>query len=110
VDFNALLEMLHDVLGFAVCNRTYYGDVSKTYELELHKPREDRLPFLCQLTFMANGHNHGELVQVSNSTPWHETMPTERPPLVGEVSANFCRIEGVVWPAQRIPTAIFSYF
>jgi hypothetical protein len=48
-----------------VCNRTYYGDVGKTYELELHKPREDRLPFLCQLTFMANGHNHGELVQVS---------------------------------------------
>jgi hypothetical protein len=54
-----------DVLRFAVCNRTYYGDVGKTYELELHKPREDRLPFLCQLTFMANGHNHGELVQVS---------------------------------------------
>jgi hypothetical protein len=25
------------------------------------------LPFLCQLTFMANGHNHGELVQVSKA-------------------------------------------
>jgi hypothetical protein len=25
-------------------------------------------------------------------TPWHKwTIPTERPPLVGEVSANFCR-------------------
>ena len=57
--------MHRNVFFFTVCNRTYYGDVGKTYELELHKPREDRLPFLCQLTFMANGHNHGELVQVS---------------------------------------------
>jgi hypothetical protein len=31
---------------------------------------------------------------------------TERPPLVGEVSANFLRIEGVAWSAQRIPTAV----
>jgi hypothetical protein len=34
------------------------------------------------------------------------TIPTERPPLVGEVSANFLRVEGVAWSAQRIPTAI----
>ncbi|KAJ8878395.1 hypothetical protein PR048_018973 [Dryococelus australis] len=47
----------------AVCNRTYYGDVGKTYELELHKPREERLPFLCHLTFTANGLSHGDLVQ-----------------------------------------------
>lgn len=50
---------------FAVCNRTYYGDVGKTYQLALHKPREERLPFLCHLTFTANGHNNGELVQVT---------------------------------------------
>jgi len=48
----------------AVCNRTYYGDVGKTYELELQKPQENRLPFLCHLTFTANGHIHGDLVQV----------------------------------------------
>ncbi|XP_046659628.1 uncharacterized protein LOC124353702 [Homalodisca vitripennis] len=47
-----------------VCNRTYYGDVGKTYQLNLHKPREERLPFLCHLTFTANGHSHGELVQL----------------------------------------------
>ncbi|XP_054288224.1 uncharacterized protein LOC129003910 [Macrosteles quadrilineatus] len=47
-----------------VCNRTYYGDVGKTYQLHLHKPQEGRLPFLCHLTFTANGHNHGELVQL----------------------------------------------
>jgi hypothetical protein len=34
-----------------------------------------------------------------------ETIPTERPPLVGEVSANFLRIESVAWSAQRIPMA-----
>jgi hypothetical protein len=30
------------------------------------------------------------------------TMPTERPPLVGEV----VRIEGVAWSAQRIPPVV----
>jgi hypothetical protein len=34
------------------------------------------------------------------------TIPTERPPLVGEVSANFLPVEGVAWSAQRIPTAV----
>jgi hypothetical protein len=39
------------------------------------------------------------------------TIPTERPPLVGEVSANFfLRTEGVAWSARRIPTAVFSGF
>jgi hypothetical protein len=38
------------------------------------------------------------------------TMPTERPPLFGEVSANFLRIEGVEWSAQRILTAVLSAF
>ncbi|KAG8274082.1 hypothetical protein J6590_008212 [Homalodisca vitripennis] len=52
-----------------ICNRTYYGDVGKTYQLNLHKPREERLPFLCHLTFTANGHSHGELVQVTSEPP-----------------------------------------
>ena len=34
------------------------------------------------------------------------TIPTERPPPVGEVSAQLLRIEGVTWSAQRIPTAV----
>jgi hypothetical protein len=34
------------------------------------------------------------------------TIPTERPPLVGEVSANFSGLEGVAWSAQRIPTTV----
>jgi hypothetical protein len=27
------------------------------------------------------------------------TIPTERPPLVGEVIANFCGLEGATWSA-----------
>jgi hypothetical protein len=35
-----------------------------------------------------------------------QTVPTEGLLLVGEVSAHFLRIEGVVWSAQQIPTAV----
>jgi hypothetical protein len=38
------------------------------------------------------------------------TIPIEQPPFVGEVTANFLRIEGVTWSAWRIPTAVFSDF
>jgi hypothetical protein len=34
------------------------------------------------------------------------TIPTERPLLVGEISANFWGVEGVAWSEQRIPTAV----
>jgi hypothetical protein len=37
-------------------------------------------------------------------------MPTELPPLVGEVSADFCALRGVSWSARRIPKVIFSVF
>jgi hypothetical protein len=46
----------------------------------------------------------------ASKTPWslvrNRTIPTERPPPVGEVSANVLRIEGVAWSAQWIPTAV----
>jgi hypothetical protein len=38
------------------------------------------------------------------------TIPTERPPIVSKVSANFLRIEDATWSAWRIPTAVFSAF
>jgi hypothetical protein len=38
------------------------------------------------------------------------TIPTEQPPLVGKVIANFLQIEGVTWSAWRIPTSVFSTF
>jgi hypothetical protein len=47
-----------------------------------------------------------------NSMVWvrNRTIPTERPPPVVEVIANFLRIEGATWSAWRIPTAVFSVF
>jgi hypothetical protein len=47
------------------CNRTYYGDIGRTYELELHRPREDLVPYVCLITITAAGGIHGDLVQVS---------------------------------------------
>jgi hypothetical protein len=38
------------------------------------------------------------------------TVPTERPPLVGEVIANFLRIEGATLSPWRNPTAVYSVY
>jgi hypothetical protein len=38
-----------------------------------------------------------------------KNIPTERPPLVGEVVPTLADI-GAAWSAQRIPTAAFSVF
>jgi hypothetical protein len=47
-----------------------------------------------------------------NSMVWvrERTILTELPPVVGEVMANFLRIEGATWSAWRIPKAVFSVF
>jgi hypothetical protein len=46
-----------------------------------------------------------------NSMVWvrERTIPIERPPLVGEVIANFLRMEGATWSAWRIPTAVYRF-
>ncbi|KAG8242076.1 hypothetical protein J6590_072970 [Homalodisca vitripennis] len=54
-----------DACLVAACNRTYFGDLGKTYELELHRPREDRLPFVCHLTLTAGSGDLGDIVQVT---------------------------------------------
>ncbi|XP_034840103.1 uncharacterized protein [Maniola hyperantus] len=46
------------------CNKTYYGDIGRTYEMELHRPREDLVPYVCLLTITAAGGIHGDLVQI----------------------------------------------
>ncbi|XP_029726486.2 uncharacterized protein LOC109623124 isoform X2 [Aedes albopictus] len=47
------------------CNRTYYGNIGLTYDLELHRPKEDRIPYVCILTFTAAGGNNGDIVQIT---------------------------------------------
>jgi hypothetical protein len=46
----------------------------------------------------------------TNSVLWvrERTIPTERPPLVGEVRPKFLRIKDTTLSAWRIPTAVFS--
>lgn len=61
-----ILLLLLLLLLFSGCNRTYYGDIGQTYALELHRPKQDRVPFVCVLTFTAAGGQHGDVVQVSN--------------------------------------------
>ncbi|XP_037073714.1 uncharacterized protein LOC119094908 [Pollicipes pollicipes] len=46
------------------CNRTYYGFEGRTYGLELRPPRRQRLPHVCQLTFIADGGEHGDLLEL----------------------------------------------
>lgn len=46
------------------CNRTYYGNLGMTNTIELIRPKDDRLPFICELNFTAAGGNHGDIVQV----------------------------------------------
>jgi hypothetical protein len=47
----------------------------------------------------------GEDQLITNSVALvrERTIPTELPPLVGEVSANFCGQRGVAWSVRRIP-------
>ncbi|CAH1959270.1 unnamed protein product [Acanthoscelides obtectus] len=47
------------------CNTTYYGAVGVTYEMEVKRPTESQMPFLCYLNFTTGGGALGELVQLS---------------------------------------------
>ncbi|TMW46885.1 hypothetical protein DOY81_008035, partial [Sarcophaga bullata] len=47
-----------------VCNRTYYGDIGRTYSIKVPTPQWNKLPFLCHLTFTASGKVHGDIVQI----------------------------------------------
>jgi hypothetical protein len=50
----------------------------------------------------------------TKQTPWllvrKPTIPTKPPPLVGEVSANFCGYRCVALSAERIPLPLISVF
>jgi len=56
------------IVLFIACNRTYYGAEGRVYELEVRRPRVDRLPLLCFLNFTAAGGQYGDIVQVSCSS------------------------------------------
>lgn len=70
---------------FSVCNRTYYGDVGRTYAIRVPPPQWNRLPFLCHLTFTASGHDNGDIVQVSFSSSliFFCTIFVDNPHIIG---------------------------
>lgn len=59
-----LIFYFNNLVFYKVCNRTYYGDVGRTYTLRVPPPQWNRLPFFCHLTFTASGHDQGDIVQV----------------------------------------------
>jgi hypothetical protein len=74
------------------------GQQAQSYFLSKlqHQSRKVLMP-LCIVTLMRNG--------ITNSVALvcERTLPTERPPVVGEVSANFCGERGVAWSVRLIP-------
>ncbi|XP_022903444.2 uncharacterized protein [Onthophagus taurus] len=63
--FSDCADESDELLGCTPCNKTYYGEVGKTYELEIKRPNEEFIPFLCFLNFTATGKSFGELIQIS---------------------------------------------
>jgi hypothetical protein len=63
------------------------------------------IPDIVEIKFFSAFRQWNELLYIRlNKTKLRGSrppIPTERPPLVGEVIANFC-----AWSAQRIPTAV----
>jgi hypothetical protein len=87
---------------FSVYRRKWQWDLARTEELTKTYKNDSRK------IWMETIYTKTKL----NSVAWvrKRTIPTKRPPLVGEVSAKFLQIEGTTWSAWRIPTAIFSAF
>jgi len=55
---------MYTFIYILACNRTYYGEVGKSYRLAVKKIQKER-PFLCHLSFTASGQEHGDFVEVS---------------------------------------------
>eukprot|EP00094_Tigriopus_californicus_P007098 TCALIF_06833-PA protein Name:"Protein of unknown function" AED:0.06 eAED:0.06 QI:0/0/0/0.6/1/1/5/0/1037 len=51
--------------GCSVCNKTYHGDVGKTYRLSVSQPPLDQLPFTCRMRFSAAHYELGDIVKLT---------------------------------------------
>jgi hypothetical protein len=86
------------IRGSSLCERKQYGLWKGL--LQLYTYRVINVMILC--TFLVSISLYYSVAVVRK-----RTIPTKRPPLVGEVSASQpLRVEGVAWSAQRIPTAV----
>ncbi|XP_047476391.1 uncharacterized protein LOC125030401 [Penaeus chinensis] len=50
---------------YGTCNRTFYGDVGRSYEVKVEKPKDMGTTFTCHLTFVAEGREFGDIVQLT---------------------------------------------
>ncbi|CAL4084423.1 unnamed protein product, partial [Meganyctiphanes norvegica] len=48
----------------STCNRTFYGDAGRSYEVSVKRPRDMLTTFTCHLTFVADGKDYGDIVQI----------------------------------------------
>jgi hypothetical protein len=77
----------------------YFKDTAKTVELPVSINKIRR--WMISVIWLASRQSRVVRGGGTNSmaTVRKRTIPTERPPLVSEVSANFLRIEGATWSA-----------
>jgi hypothetical protein len=68
----------------------------------------DKMYFMCGTSWML--YVLLQSLKLTNSVTLvrERTIPTERPPLVGEVSVNFRGYRDVAWSARRFPAAVMS--
>jgi hypothetical protein len=66
------------------------------------------IPMISEVNNNNDNNNNNNNNNNSMALVHERTIPTERPPLVGEVSANFSRIVGATSSAWQIPMAVFS--
>ncbi|XP_076366156.1 uncharacterized protein LOC143255028 [Tachypleus tridentatus] len=51
--------------GCTNCNRTYFGLVGTKYLLRMTKPFQRSFPYVCRITFVAEGGDYGDIVEIS---------------------------------------------
>jgi hypothetical protein len=104
------------------CHTEYHASVRNTRLLDFVRRPEFPNPIILSVTNHRQNpsdSNHASVFiqskifckrQKKNSVALarERTIPTERLPLVGEVSANSMRIEGIGWSTQGISMAVFS--
>lgn len=98
------MSLLTLFIRFAGCNRTYYGDIGQTYALELHRPKQDRVPFVCVLTFTAAGGQHGDVVQVSNHYLQPFSFPSSSHHIPPLYLSQFILQSGINYAIKKIST------
>jgi len=47
------------------CGQVYYGEVRRTYDLQVRWPRRNNRDSTCNVTLVAAGGRHGDIVQIT---------------------------------------------